>query len=361
MELCNSRVLIPSLGMVTVILTQVSDMEVIKAAMSKGLNKYVIIVYVNALCTILFLLCSLLIYSTSERPPLNSSILCKLFLLSVIGISAQIFGFVGLQYSSPTLGTAMLNLTPAFTFILAITFRIEKVNWRSKSSQAKSLGAVVSIAGAFVVTLYRGPPIIIKTVSGSFSPLQSLSPQSSWILGGIFLAAEAFLHSAWYNLQASILKKFPSVLIIMFYHFFFRTILSMAYSLIVVTDLTAWKLRPDMAALAILYSAVVGTGFRLGLMTWCLSRTGPLYVSMFKPLGILFSVVMDIVFLGDPLRLGSLIGALIIVTGFYAVMWGKLKEENTIEGYEIENFKASHEKVPLICNHGCTQESDTGV
>lgn len=40
----------------------------------------------------------------------------------------------------------------------------------------------------------------------------------------------------------------------MFYHFFFRTILSMAYSLIVVTDLTAWKLRHDMAALAILYS-----------------------------------------------------------------------------------------------------------
>lgn len=64
------------------------------------------------------------------------------------------------------------------------------------------MGAVVSIAGAFVVTLYRGPPIIIKMVSGSFSPLhQSLSPQSSWILGGIFLAAEAFLHSAWYNLQ----------------------------------------------------------------------------------------------------------------------------------------------------------------
>lgn len=36
---------------------------------------------------------------------------------------AQIFGYAGIQYSSPTLGTAMLNLVPGFTFILAIIFR----------------------------------------------------------------------------------------------------------------------------------------------------------------------------------------------------------------------------------------------
>ncbi|KAJ0037711.1 hypothetical protein Pint_23043 [Pistacia integerrima] len=122
MERCNSRGLLPGLGMVTVILAQVSNMEVIKTAMSNGVNKYVIIVYVNVLCTLLFLLSSLLIHR-SERPPLTSSILCKFFLLSVFGVSAQIFGFVGIQYSSPTLGTPMVNLIPAFTFLLAITFR----------------------------------------------------------------------------------------------------------------------------------------------------------------------------------------------------------------------------------------------
>lgn len=35
----------------------------------------------------------------------------------------QILGYAGVLYSSPTLGTAMLNLIPAFTFILAVTFR----------------------------------------------------------------------------------------------------------------------------------------------------------------------------------------------------------------------------------------------
>lgn len=35
----------------------------------------------------------------------------------------QAFGYAGILYSSPTLATAILNLIPAFTFILAITFR----------------------------------------------------------------------------------------------------------------------------------------------------------------------------------------------------------------------------------------------
>lgn len=37
--------------------------------------------------------------------------------------SGQILEYAGIQYSSPTLCTAMLNLIPAFTFMLAIIFR----------------------------------------------------------------------------------------------------------------------------------------------------------------------------------------------------------------------------------------------
>lgn len=80
-------------------------------------------------------------------------------------------------------------------------FRLEKLNWENKSSQAKSLGTFVSIGGAFVVTFYKGPPLIGE-LSHSGSPRRLLlSPQLSWILGGFFLAAEAFMSSAWYILQ----------------------------------------------------------------------------------------------------------------------------------------------------------------
>lgn len=36
---------------------------------------------------------------------------------------AQFFGYAGINLGSPTLSTAMLNLIPAFTFILAVIFR----------------------------------------------------------------------------------------------------------------------------------------------------------------------------------------------------------------------------------------------
>lgn len=164
-------------------------------------------------------------------------------------------------------------------------FRLEKLNWESKSSQAKSLGTFVSIAGAFVVTFYKGPPII-RELPHSGSPHRLLSPQLNWILGGFFLAAEAFMNSAWFILQvwpfnflfykaqgvvkstywlstffefwqALILRKFAAVIIIMFYLFFFNTILSAAFALIVVSEPSDWKLGLDMGLVAVLYSVSV--------------------------------------------------------------------------------------------------------
>ncbi|KAG8503249.1 hypothetical protein CXB51_001182 [Gossypium anomalum] len=314
--------LVPFVGMVMVILAQVSSMVITKAAMSSGVDKYVLIVYSNALSSLILLPCSF-VFHRSVHLPWNSSNLCILiFLLSLIGCIGQLCGYAGIEYSSPAMATAMLNLVPAFTFILAIVCRMEQHEWRSTSSQAKVLGTTISIAGAFVVTFYKGPTILRL-------PHQLLSsPQINWVLGGLLLAVEAFINSAWYVIQAMVLKKFPAVLTVMFYLCFFNAILSAIYSLFLVKDLGAWKLRPNIGLVAILYSAIVATTFRISLCSWCLWKVGPLYVSMFKPLAIIFAAVMGIVFLGDDLSLGRVIGAIIIVSGFYGVLWGKAKEES---------------------------------
>eukprot|EP00257_Ricinus_communis_P027839 XP_025015253.1 WAT1-related protein At3g28050 isoform X2 [Ricinus communis] len=323
---CNIRSLLPFVGMVVAMLAQASNMEVTKLALSQGINKYVIIVYSDALSTLVLLPCSFIIHRWC----------------------AQICGYVGLQYSSPTLGTAMLNLIPAFTFILAIIFRLEKLDRRSKSSIAKSLGTIVSIAGAFVVTFYEGP-----TVFGIASHIKEShqlfhSPQFFWMIGALFLAAEALMDSAWYILQTFILKKFPAVLIIICYLCFFNTVLSAIFALIVVEDRNSWKIKPNIGLATILYTAVIGLAFRISLVAWCLSRTGPLYVTLFKPLAIIFAVIMDAIILGDPLCLGSLIGAIIIVTGFYWVMWGKAKEEKAGDDSAVGSCESSSDNVPLL-------------
>ncbi|KAJ8773645.1 hypothetical protein K2173_005891 [Erythroxylum novogranatense] len=281
----------------------------------------------------------------SERSPLTFWLLCKILLLAVLGTATQFLSYVGIQYSSPALGTAMLNLIPAFTFMLAIFFRLEKVDWRSKSSIAKSLGTVVSISGAFVATFYKGPTLLTTLSNISDASLPSLyTSQFRWTIGGLFLTALALMDSARYILLTFILKEFPAVLSVVFYYFFFKTILAAAVSLILAEETSSWMLRADIGLVAILYNGTIGGPFRDSIASWCVSKTGPVYVTMFKPLGLIFAIVMDSIFLGDSVSLGSLLGAIIIVSGFYAVMWGKAKEEKTGEG----NYGSSTSKLPLL-------------
>lgn len=82
-------------------------------------------------------------------------------------------------------------------------FRMEKLKSKSISSLAKSLGTLVSIAGALVVTFYRGPAIMISSPSTLHQQLLA-SQQASWIIGGVLLAADCVLTSAWLILQVSL-------------------------------------------------------------------------------------------------------------------------------------------------------------
>lgn len=81
---------------------------------------------------------------------------------------------------------------------------MEKVAIKSLSTQAKVLGTIVSISGAFIVTLYIGPPIIIALRS-SHSLHQTLkSSDQSWAIGGLLLTAEYILVPLWYIVQVQI-------------------------------------------------------------------------------------------------------------------------------------------------------------
>lgn len=83
-------------------------------------------------------------------------------------------------------------------------FRMEQLDWRSSSSIAKSLGTIVSIAGAFIVTLYKGPALLMGLSSANSSQQPLLSQDSNWILGGLFLAADCVMASAYIIVQVKL-------------------------------------------------------------------------------------------------------------------------------------------------------------
>ncbi|CAN0857384.1 WAT1-related protein At3g28050 [Linum grandiflorum] len=334
-----------------------------KAATMEGMSYHVFVVYAYAIAALVLLPAPFFSHRSRVLPPLNFRILCKIGLLGIIGSSSQIMGYTGINYSSPTLASAISNLTPAFTFILALLFRMEKVVVRRTSSQAKVMGTIVSIAGAFVVTLYKGPAKTVAT-SQSAQDNQSLqiSTSQNWVLGGIFLTCEYILVPLWYIVQTQIMKEYPAELTVVFFYNLVVTMVAAVVALIAEgTSSSAWILRPNVALASVFCSGLLGSCLNNSVHTWALRIKGPVFVAMFKPLSIAIAVAMGVMFLGDTLHLGSLIGAAIISIGFYTVMWGKAQEEeftgddivarcsSSSSQHEAESTESA--KAPLLQNY----------
>ncbi|KAK9925244.1 hypothetical protein M0R45_033573 [Rubus argutus] len=310
------RDVLPFTALVTVESTNVGLNILFKSATSKGLSYYVFIVYSFAFATILLLPLPFIFPSKTRLPPLNLSLLFKAFLLGLIGFVANLCAYKGIDYSSPTLASAMCNLSPAFTFTLAVIFRMERLSLRSTNTQAKVMGTLVSISGALVVVLYKGPTIL------------STTSEKDWVKGGLLLTVGYLMFSAWSILQTHIMKAYPAELVLALLYNLCGTIISAPVCLLLAeTNLSAWKLRPGVALVAIIYSGFFSTAFSTIVKTWSLNLKGPVYVSIFSPLSIVIATASSVIFLGDDLCLGSVVGAVMISVGFYGVIWGQAKEE----------------------------------
>ncbi|KAK8302079.1 hypothetical protein V6Z12_D04G064900 [Gossypium hirsutum] len=246
------------------------------------MSYFIFITYTYAIGALLLLPLSFLFPSGQVLPSLKFHLGFRIFLLGLIGFFAQVCAYTGIDYSNPTLASTISNLSPAFTFILAVLFRLERVALRSSTSQAKIMGTIASISGALLVVLYKGPQVF-SSPSPSSTLLQP--SYSNWVIGGILLAVAYLLFSIRYIIQG-VLQAFSTFAI-----------------------------------------------------SWGLHLKGPVYIAIFKPVSIAIAAFMSAIFLGDSLYLGSIIGAIIISIGFYAVIWGKAKEDERT---------TSSSKVPLL-------------
>ncbi|CAJ2665472.1 unnamed protein product [Trifolium pratense] len=317
-----------------------------KAATLQGMSKYVFVTYSYTFATIFFFPVYFF-YRSRVVSQLSFSILSKIALLGVIGGSAQILGYTGISYSSPTLSSAIGNLIPAFTFILAAICRMEKLAIKTRTTQAKVLGSIISISGAFIVTFYKGKSIIIAHNSSSFHLQHSsngilTSVDINWVIGGLLLIVSNILITIWFIVQAEIMKEIPDELTSVFFHNLFAATFAFCVGLLAETNSSLWKIRLDISLISIVCTGIFGKFMGNAIYAWAIHLKGPVYVAMFKPLSIVIAVVMGMVFLGDTLHIGSIVGATIISIGLYAVLWGKASEEieedvGTLESPSTEN------------------------
>uniref|UniRef100_A0ACD6AM10 Uncharacterized protein n=1 Tax=Avena sativa TaxID=4498 RepID=A0ACD6AM10_AVESA len=132
-------------------------------------------------------------------------------------------------------------------------------------------------------------------------------------------------------MKVPLLKEYPNKLMATAMQCLFGALQSFVVAVVVERDFTKWKLGLDIGLLAIFYSAFLGTGVSMYLQSWCAEMKGPVFVAMWSPLALVFTIICSSFFLGEVVHLGSILGGILLVGGLYSVLWGKSKEsENNI-------------------------------
>ncbi|RID57002.1 hypothetical protein BRARA_F00409 [Brassica rapa] len=308
-----------------------------RVALNIGVSKVVYPVYRNILALLLIGPFAYFL-EKKERPPLTFSLLVQFFLLALIGITAnQGFYLLGLTYASPTFASAMQNSVPAITFIMACTLRIEHINLVRRHGVAKVLGTIVSIGGATTITLYRGFPLLHRSLTAQ----ETINKSQNWTLGCLYLMGHCLSWAAWMVLQAPVLKKYPAKLTLTSFTCFFGLIQFLVIALFVETDPNNWIIGSWEELFTILYAGIVASGLVVYLQTWCIYKGGPVFVAVFQPLQTLLVAAMAFVVLGDQLYSGSIVGSVFIMLGLYLVLWGKTEEKRQVN--EASSQEEDHE------------------
>ncbi|KAK8627367.1 hypothetical protein V6N13_134979 [Hibiscus sabdariffa] len=338
-----------------------------KTALTGGVSPFVFVLYTNAIGSSLLLPFSFLYHRTesTQQSLFTFPLLLRIFFMGLTGIAiSQNLAFLGLSYSSPIVVCATGLLLPSISFLLSIILRTTKLDWRSSSSQAKLMATFISIAGFIFVELYRGPFIRTSPVSLA-RPLQAIpnlfvfySTPDRWVLGGILLAAANLSVSIWNTIQMGTVKHYPQVMKVASFYSFVGTIQCLLFALFMERDLDAWKVQHKQDLLLIVVTGMFGSVVRSNVHLACTRMKGPFYVPMFKPFGILFATIFGTSLFTNSLQYGSVIGTVIVGTGYCALIWGQIREAELGKELDVEKGgDISDLKAPLLQE----QEEDAQV
>ncbi|XP_020687265.1 WAT1-related protein At5g07050 [Dendrobium catenatum] len=319
-----------------------------KIAMQQGLSHHVFVAYRHLLASAISVPVAYVL-ERKQRRPLSLLILVKIFFLALVGITIQqnIF-FAGLAHTSPTVSGALSSVIPAFTFILAVLLRMEKVRITSAKGRVKILGTLVCVSGALVFTFWKGhllkgfvrrPLIAIR--GSHFDNWEAVN--EDWVKGSLVILTSQIIYCAWIVFQGLIFEEYPARLSLNALICCFTSLQSSVEALIFEKNKSSWQLGWNIQLVAVVYTGIAISFLAYNLQAYCINEKGPLFSAIFFPLLLVTTAVSSVILYAERLHLGSAIGAIIIIIGLYFVLWGKTeddvdkrKKENTYSAKEIQ-------------------------
>nr|GMD49522.1 WAT1-related protein At5g64700-like [Ipomoea batatas] len=238
------------------------------------------------------------------------------------------FFYFGLRDTTATYASNFLNLIPIVTFATSIIFRVEKLRLNTKGGKVKLMGAMICLAGALTIASYKGKTFHFSHTNAKLQAVaaahQVMKP--NWKRGTIFLVCSCLSYGFWFIIQAKLFKKFPYMYSATTVVSMIATFQSLVIGLCIDRNKESWKLGWNLQLITIFYSGSLATAATFCLISWAISKTGPTYPSMFNPLSLIAVAIMEFIFLGASISIGSLIGMTLIIAGLYLFLWGKNME-----------------------------------
>ncbi|PIN15064.1 hypothetical protein CDL12_12295 [Handroanthus impetiginosus] len=349
-----------------------AGMDIIsKAALNEGMSNYVFVVYRHVVAFIVIAPFALVL-DKKIRPKMTTSIFARIMLLSFLEpvIDQNLF-FLGMKYTTATFASAMANVLPAITFVMACLFRLEKVKLMSIRSQAKIIGTLATVAGAMIMTLVRGPNIDFPWTkhATNHAHQQGVISLEHSIKGALMITIGCFSWSCFMILQAVTLKTYPAELSLTAYICLFGTAQTAAVALVMEKgNAAAWSIKWDTRLLAAAYSGIFCSGIAYYVQGAVMKERGPVYVTAFSPLSMVIVAIMSSFILAEQMYLGRLVGAVVIVMGLYFVVWGKKNdyESPMIEDQEIpvkqsKNVNDGFSNLEVVTSKGGDVEGEERV
>ncbi|KAK2995469.1 hypothetical protein RJ640_009994 [Escallonia rubra] len=309
-----------------------------KEALNVGMNAFVFVFYRQAAATV-FLIPLAMLFEWKSAPPMSLAILCKIFMLSLCGISLSLnLNGVAIKYTSASLAAATANCLPVITFFFAALFRMEKVKLRTIPGMAKVAGIAVCTAGAAAIAFYEGPHLklllhhhLLGHHSKEHHEVHVPSNQT-WLKGVFLMLLSNTTWGLGLVLQAQVMKCYPSKLLFTTLQCFLSSVQSLIVAISFERELDQWKLGWNVGLLAVVYCGLVVTGVTYYLQAWVIEKKGPVFLAMSMPLSLVLTILVSAFLFGEIVNLGSVIGGILLVIGLYCVLWGKSKEQKMDDG-----------------------------
>ncbi|MBA0775557.1 hypothetical protein Gotri_010694 [Gossypium trilobum] len=303
-----------------------------KAAISKGMNPCVFVVYRQAFATI--------------------TLAPFAFFLERLTLSLNLYS-VAIKYTTATFAAATTNTIPVLTLIIAVCLRMESISVRKFPGLAKVLGSVISLSGALVFAFVKGPTIKFmnwypETQNQTADSIAKDHPVGVWIKGCLIMLSANTAWSMWLVLQGRIVKQYPAKLRLTALQCFFSCIQSAIWAIAAERNPSAWKLGWDVHLLAVIYCGVIVAGITYWLQVWTIEKKGPVFTAIFTPLALVITAIFSAFLWKETLHWGSVAGVVLLVGGLYSVLWGKKKEDEKMVRNE-QNPGTNKEEIVLEC------------